>query len=386
MEYLESSFNCSVKTDFQIDDIFNLTSDNSEAPKFGASFNTITGIILVFFINVVLSKEQKKLRYYYTLRNYDINLLWRIIILILLVCISPIIVLCLAMALVYKLICFMIIKWEDENFVKFLDSFDVFWSLEDDTTKSIINVLGVIESDCPENLVDCIEEKLLNVSISNEGKIFYRRTEKYGFYYWRRPDFIDMKEYIQLVDIPNIYDYLHVDDLEQMLTNISDESLPFNGESMFQIFITKKRLDSGEEKGKYALICRVHHSVGDGITLIQFLCETLGDEMSNDTSYLKAGASYNNITNKSPSDLIEMMKKLGDILISFTSVLQRKPDDYSLYGPKLIDESIFKWIDEDEKVFIMIKAIKDSVEGVSFSDVILAAMSQSLQNYYLKNM
>lgn len=289
----------------------------------------------------------------------------------------------LLLALLYKVLCSVIIRKRDKNFVGFLDSFDVFWSLEDDATKSIINVLGIIESDSPLAIANNIKEKLKNV-FPNGGtkKIFYRRNEKYGFYYWTKYSSIDIDQYVEIIEFKNKVDDLNEDDLESVMADLQDQTLPYCDEGLFKILITKQRVGNHhKERGNYGIIFRIHHSVGDGVALIEFLCQTFADKTkSYPVNMFALPDTCNN--QESPNSIMDMMQKLCQITLCFIDGILRKPDKNTLHGPTLLGKKVFKWTQSDENLLIMVKEIKDNVEQLNFTDILITALSNGLQNYF----
>lgn len=308
----------------------------------------------------------------------------RIVVLTLLILILPLVFVFLILALIYKVLCSVVIRRKDEHFVGFLDSFDVFWSLEDDTSKSIINVLGVIESDSPHIIANSIKEKLQNIYRSDETrKIFYRRSEEFGFYYWRKYSFVDMDQYVEVLEVPDKND-LEMIDLENLMTDLQKQALPYEDEGLFKILITKQRVGNYfNEKGDYGIIFRIHHSVGDGVALIEFLCQSLADKSDcfpvNMFSFPDACCNQ-----ESPGNLIDMMRKLCDIPVCFVDGIIRKPDNSVLHGPGLLGTKVFKWTQSDENLLTMVKEIKDNVENLNFTDVLLTSLSKGLQNFFIQ--
>lgn len=306
----------------------------------------------------------------------------RTVILTLLVIVLPLVLVFLMLALVYKVSCLVLIKRKDEHFVEFLDSFDVFWSLEDDTSKSIINALGVVESESPLIIANSIKDKLQNIYQSDKTrKIFYRRSEELGFYYWRKYSLVDMNQYVEVIEIPDKYD-LEIVDLENLMTDLQNQALPYKDEGLFKILITKQRVGNCfKERSDYGIIFRIHHSVGDGVALIQFLCQSFAD--NSDCCQVNMFPFPDGCSKRdSPGNLIDMMRKLCDIPVRFADGIIRKPDNSALHGPGLLGTKVFKWSQSDENLLSMVKEIKNNVDNLNFTDVLLTALSNGLRNFF----
>ncbi|KAI5637133.1 hypothetical protein NE865_10183 [Phthorimaea operculella] len=238
------------KAPYNMSELYNSSSVESGPSRTKAmELGTVSGIMIIFFVHVLLSFEYKSSGYFksslskiFTRKNFS-----RTVVLTFAVLILPITTVFLLLALVYKVFCSVIIR-KDKYFVGFLDSFDVFWSLEDDNTKSFINVVGVVESDTPHAIANNIKEKLRNIipKIGSE-KIFYRRNEKYGFYYWRKYSLIDMDQYVDIIDLPDRSGCSKGSDLEYLMSDLQNQSLPYEDEGLFKILITRQRVGNHNE-------------------------------------------------------------------------------------------------------------------------------------------
>ncbi|XP_031768711.2 uncharacterized protein LOC113521419 [Galleria mellonella] len=384
MVHLNILMNCSVQDELLFNLTYNelnITTTKSELTK-AVGFGTATGILVSLIINIILSLL------YSRRQNIDLNtqfinkkIVLRSIGIISLVILLPTLLVLLLIAVIYKFLYSRLIKKKDKYFVSFLDSFDVFWNLEGD---SVINILGVIESKSSEALVENIKNKLQNLILNKTtDKIFYRKNEDYGFYYWRRYSKIDVSEYVEIIELSDKYEH-GMNDLEELMSDLANQSLPYNNEGLFKILITKQRIGNyNDERGEYAIIFRIHHSVGDGVALIDFLCESLADKSDSQAAktFVMPKIEYN-----TPSDLINMIRKLCAIPLCIVDLMLRNADNNTLHGPTLLGIKRFKWTNSDENILTMIKGIKDNVNQLTFSDILVAALSGGLNNYFKKTM
>ncbi|KAL0871778.1 hypothetical protein ABMA27_004271 [Loxostege sticticalis] len=374
------SENASDGTNMVIRQQFTTESNNDGLGTITAFTAIIAGILINAILHYSFCKSSSVVLKRRFLNTKTVS---RILALLVLVISLPLVILFLVLALCYKLLCLVIIRRRDKHFVGFLDSFDVFWSLEDDAT---INVIGVIESDSPEKLVNNIKVKLQNIAVANNGidKIFYRRNEEYGFYYWRKYSLVDVSQYVEVIDLPDKSE-LTVVDLEDVMDEISNQSLPYENEGLFKIFVTKQRMgNQDDERGEYGIIFVIHHSVGDGVALLEFLCETLADR--HETHPVNMFAVPEARINDTPAALMDMMLKLCEIPLCFVDTILRKPDENSLHGPSLLGKKSFRWTESDENLLAMVKEIKDNVDNLNFSDILATALSSGLHNYFTKTM
>ncbi|XP_023943806.2 uncharacterized protein LOC112049963 [Bicyclus anynana] len=393
MEDLSVIINCSVPHNKELSEDLDLLDMpyNTTSPiesvfiSKAAGFGIISGIMIAFLINFVMSFEYEALKRKVKIKIENELLMQKSLILIILLVSLPLVAAFLIGAYLYKTLCSIIIKRRDKHFAGFLDSFDVFWSLEDDATKSIINVLGVIESKSSQVLIEHIKEKLRNIVQNNDTeKLFYRRSEEYGFYYWRKCCYVDTSQYVRVIDVSNVVN-LSESDLEEIMTEVSYQPLPFNDEGLFQILVTNQKLQNNDKgNNEYAIIFRIHHAVGDGVALIEFLCQALADGKDDELITFCMPETYNVSSKKTSADFLKMITKLCEIPGCLIDGILREPDKSTLHGPPLTGKKYYKWIESNDNLFRMVKEIKDNVEGANFSDILAKALSSGFQDYFEK--
>ncbi|CAH2090962.1 unnamed protein product [Euphydryas editha] len=231
---------------------FNMTRIESAIVAKVAGFGAVSGVLVALLINFLFHFEYEVFKKKVKIKNR--MPIKKMFLLIILTLILPFMLLFLLVAFSYKILCYLITKRKDKHFAGFLESFDVFWCLEDDASKSIVTVLGVIEFTSSQDLFEHIREN------PDAEKLFYRRNEAYGFYYWKKCRYIDISQYVRIIDVSNVAE-LSVSDLEEVMTEISYQRLPFNDEGLFQVLITNQKLkniDNG--KDEYGVIIRIHHA------------------------------------------------------------------------------------------------------------------------------
>ncbi|OWR46105.1 hypothetical protein KGM_213575 [Danaus plexippus plexippus] len=363
---------------------FNMTLSGKSAFIIGAvQSSTIGSIVVLSLVTLLLSLNYETLKKKVKMKTDSRRTLQKSLLLMILLVMSPMVVLLILLSCGYKCICYVIIKKKDKHFAGFLDSFDVFWSLEDDATKSVITTLGVVECESTLQLVDCVTEKLHYIIGDPEAqKLFYRRSEDYGFFYWRKCCYVDVNQYVRVINVSN-KTKLNVSDVEKVLTEVSYQPLPFNDEGLFQILVVNQTLDIENKENQYALIFRVHHSLGDGVALIEFLCKTLADGKDESIMFCMPERCPGK-SDKSPEYLLEMMSALYEMFSCFIDGILRYPDVSCLHGPTLIGRKVYKWIETDAKLFEMVMEIKAKYADVKFSDILATALSCGLRDYFLK--
>lgn len=168
------------------------------------------------------------------------------------------------------------------------------------------------------------------------------------------------------------------------------------------------------------MLFRVHHSLGDGIALLRFVLDTIADKKSSTTDLWQKGQkiimnrkimtilrdSHNHLsTNLSRRASLRVEINLGGIreklkkalsifrmcyqcpMVLNEQLLMRPVDNNSLHHESNADLSASKFVnwysEEGVELFQKIKAIKSTIPGVRFSDILLTALSTSLHQHFM---
>lgn len=271
----------------------------------------------------------------------------------------------IAGALLYKVLCSVAIKRKDRRFVQFLDSFDVFYCLEE---KSTTDIQGTIQSNTIEVAAHKIKEKLRNVFINyRTDKIFYRRNEEYGFYYWRRYSNIDLAQYVQIEEVPETFNQ-KIDKNVGKVQN-DNQVITYNDEGLFKVLIMKNNGDLIMNEHKITL--KFHHSIKDA-TLLEFVARLI--EKSDDCRVTIH--SIPELQDRdSPDAIMNMITKLYDMLACSL-------EDNSNENKKdiTIDKAInrmkaLEWTKSDENLLCKVKDAWD----LNLTDVIGGVLDKVLK-------
>lgn len=173
------------------------------------------------------------------------------------------------------------------------------------------------------------------------------------------------------------------------------------------------------------MLFRVHHSLGDGIALLRFVLDSIADKKTTTVDLWQKGQKI--IMNRKIMTILRDTQKGGfreearwmasrrqSILvqinmpslkekllkiISFIRIIYQCPlivnqqlllrtvDDNSLHHDENSELSVGKfanwYVEEDAELFDKIKAIKSTVPGLRFSDVLMTALSTSLYQHFV---
>jgi hypothetical protein len=224
----------------------------------------------------------------------------------------------------------------------------VVWALEADASLSVINIIGYFHAD--ENshtnrlpsaeIVLALRKRIsskLRGLMQPHPKMFYRRLNDLGFYFWYRGDECNIEEYIRYMDyIPQNFsfteDNLSVTEetLKSQIAKYCNLPLPHNHQSSWEILVGKqpmreKKVERGAKRiFRYPVLFRCHHSLGDGVALLRLLLETIADK---DSPSLKLWRKYSNVKGLlSDTDLDAELVDLRERFAESRSLLERIQD------------------------------------------------------------
>lgn len=99
-------------------------------------------------------------------------------------------------------------KKYSKTFCGFLDGADALWALEDESARSVINIMVLIEidpknaNDGPNNVLLTLRKRLSSRFLGEYKpfpKLFYRRCQEYGYSFWTNDLNCSIEDYIRLV-------------------------------------------------------------------------------------------------------------------------------------------------------------------------------------------
>ncbi|XP_072755329.1 uncharacterized protein [Anoplolepis gracilipes] len=220
----------------------------------------------------------------------------------------PFILITLNFLYIYRCLVEIVLRIQFKNkFAGLLKGTDYIWAIED-TSLSVINILMILEKVKQNSETIFLEDfkNLVNDRIVSKAagttfeKLFYLRSQKFGYYFWERNEEIDLKNRIRWLECENAdcdgsCEDVSSESFRKNLGSICNKSLPDDHTAAWEILVGKRcpRSRSRVEEGRLSLeecfntnackipmIFRVHHSLGDGVALLKlFKAITDEDEM-----------------------------------------------------------------------------------------------------------
>ncbi|XP_058053823.1 uncharacterized protein LOC131205651 [Anopheles bellator] len=350
------------------------------------------------------------------------------------VLISPLLVGVILVFKFYRTAIELVLRQRHGNHFKgLLDGADVVWAIENENSRGMINILTHVEEPSGGHHSTISAEILLTLRkrISSRlmgyyqphPKMFWKRNVELGYYFWSDQSQLTVEDYIRYLElVPLSEGQSHIEEhhLRTLLSAINNRNLPAAHTSSWEVLVGRQPIiDESKHILKYPILFRVHHSLGDGVALMRLLLESIVDrEVPSRWKYLSKlkvmNINYileNNNTSahqnlykqetrsvrlwkKLPSvaDLVMQMDRMRRILWTiytapafFHDVSRRQVDSNCIHATKMSHEKVVSWLYEENTGHTMVDIIKRTkrlLPGTRFSDVFLAALSSSLEQYF----
>ncbi|XP_065160897.1 uncharacterized protein [Atheta coriaria] len=281
------------------------------------------------------------------------------------------------------------------DFVDFATGGDAMYSDDHRIGKGIIPAVYYIEekyADSAHLLMEHIKSASLKAQTNHPRlRCIQKKFLCYIFFLRSPPIGLDFITYFD--------DYKSDDDFQNILNEKIGSVLPLNNTFLWEITIGKKSVKV-QDKNCIPLLFRLHHSLGDGVTLMTLLmtnyaengCENIRVLCDNLKKLQMRGTSK-----KSPKRMYNVIDDFMKSLLTFINYIWNKEFyfgfdflrdaevKYSWHNEPSGDISLHMvGIDQNKQFVEKVKEIKNKL-NVSFNDVILGVIAASFTKHFLQN-
>lgn len=176
--------------------------------------------------------------------------------------------------------------------------------------------------------------------------------------------------------------------IKDIIYDFSSKGLPLDGKALWEIIViqatTEWKYKSGLKEDQIAIILRENHTVTDGLSLMNLIANSFGDQVMDLSMYLKniPRSPKSNIVAKLSKYLLLFMIVPGHLLIAS---LQKKLNRKLWKAPNIVHKQNVAYKCEDGRGLVeKIKIMKRDIGDVSFTEILIAAISASLNRHFLK--
>lgn len=251
---------------------------------------------------------------------------------------------------------------------------DAMWLQESSENLCIINT-GLMFNGSPydinvfrKHMFDCMVDAK---DPDNPAQLYFPKmqmhtTQIYHRYVWVKDKNFDISEHIYVHEksMPN-----SKEELQNLVGELGSQDLP-KGKSPWEVILIPYQHNNSD---RFFLMFRIHHSIGDGVSLVKAFGTCLSDKPVEEPKLNRFGTK--GIWMKAIQTMLE-----GPGLM-LARLLQRS-DQNVLHGPSLSGEKKVAWSERIE--LDLIKKIK-STTGTTVNDVLMSCLAGALRKYMLEN-
>jgi hypothetical protein len=213
---------------------------------------SLIGLSIIIFTNFNLDKEKCKNKVLFVLNSPAIReFLYVVICFIVSLFFVPFVLFVVFVFKVYREFVKNSLKKDKSlKFQGFLIGEDTFWVCEDDTSKSVINVLAYVNSQSHidekihEKLLDSIRSRIYSKLMLPKQfpKMFYRRQRhESGYFYWTDENYLTINDYVRFMNNSD-NGFTTEDEFKDQVSSISNNPLPANDTAMWECLISQQAI------------------------------------------------------------------------------------------------------------------------------------------------
>ncbi|KAL1129211.1 hypothetical protein AAG570_013741 [Ranatra chinensis] len=171
-------------------------------------------------------------------------------------------------------------KHPDGHVVDLLHGTDMFWALEDQNARSVINILSLIDFGGvpvkrgmePLKIVKEIMRNQLGKKPLHCWKLLcHRKLSRFGYYYWEKQNKIRLEDHINWMELDYGEGEISQKELNEFVSSVVNKELPLGNLSCWEIYVGRRPV----AQSVYPVLFRIHHTVGDGMALVSLLVNSL---------------------------------------------------------------------------------------------------------------
>uniref|UniRef100_A0A0A9Y416 Putative diacylglycerol O-acyltransferase Rv0221/MT0231 n=3 Tax=Lygus hesperus TaxID=30085 RepID=A0A0A9Y416_LYGHE len=268
------------------------------------------------------------------------------------------------------------------GYMGMMDGSDAYWATEQIYARSIINILLMVDFSklAKEGLkpIEVMRETMKRVVEKASFKLkCKKRLSKFGYYYMEKCNIV-MNENVRHIE-PELRGK---SDLEKFASEIANE--PIIGDSLWEVLVGRE-----EVCGSYPVFIRVHHSLGDGYALVRLFLDHMSDKETRVHKFVRADSviqrlvngEYNKKAVQVTSSILNRIFTYIYTSIVLAEQLLAPPDRNSLHNRiYLSGKKVCRFMEIDLE---LLKEVRRSL-NVRFTDVLLTALSNSLEGCFVK--
>ncbi|XP_063215850.1 uncharacterized protein LOC134527258 [Bacillus rossius redtenbacheri] len=186
------------------------------------------------------------------------------------------------------------------RFAGLMDGVDAVWAMEDESSKSVVNVLCMLKVEDEqevENLLLTLQQAIVTRFFAPANRcqklMHFRRQSILGYFYWERQKELQIDRHVRWMPDGSRLEndgYFSEQTLSVVVSKIANTRLPADHAASWEVLVSHRpmakcpsdslqSMEEGDSCHKYPVLFRVHHAVGDGVALVQLMMKALTGDM-----------------------------------------------------------------------------------------------------------
>ncbi|XP_058460970.1 uncharacterized protein LOC131436323 [Malaya genurostris] len=315
---------------------------------------------------------------------------------------SPIILLFFVTLLIYRTIVTNAIKlFHGSHFCGFLEGLDAIWNVEKGSSRSMINLMFFIEAPVGDehekvpakflhSVRQTVTEKLMGSS-RPYPRLFWTRRQTLGYCYWTNSSRLTIEDYVRFMNpigVDRDVKFIREEKLRVAVAAMSNQHLPDGHAACWELLIGTEPVEGTSHSSvKYPVLLRLHHTAGDGMTIVRLILDTITGDHKALAARISADIPKKQTMQRSLS-FIQLIKVLFNGPAFLLRMMFQKTEKNCLSGGKITEHKVVSWCheadpsSEQKSIIQIVKNTKQLIPGSRFSDIFLLALANSLFKYF----
>lgn len=269
-----------------------------------------------------------------------------------------------------------------ERFVGFLNGPDAFQTIGE-PIQHVIN--GVLIYQCPKSMsvhqfFEILQERYRKADVVPKFQVIFKK--QFGYSYMLKESCFDIS--FRKMKVMNAENYkLSKTELMVLINEYANAQMPKDDTVPWEFLVGSQSIDWGEDRyyNYYFVLPRYHHAIGDGVALMKLTVAANANK--------KNTVTLKHVSERNVNVIMKIFQTfLAIILIPswyVSSFVLKGRDKNILKGKQWRKQCHYALKIEDHTAYVQkVKKIKSQILGVSFSDVLLTAISYSLNEFFNK--
>ncbi|CAG9860631.1 unnamed protein product [Phyllotreta striolata] len=280
-----------------------------------------------------------------------------------------------------------------EKFIGLIKGGDSLWSLgkPNESTITILLAASLKNEELP-TFIDGVKEKITTEILNKKEKIPKLTSSVHclmGYGYLLRNN-CKAEEIVSTIKIDENSDISS----DELIGDISSRQLPFNNRFPWELVAidapTSWKIEQNISENHCMLVLRIHHIIGDGMSVATALVKIFSDKPVDFAKYAIESIKYSEPVK--PPTYVRILLFLHQLMLTPGYIFLNKlflsdaKNGEKIFEPSPLSSKkyVYTASDIDGSIMETVKRIKKNIGNATFIEIMLTALSKSLNNYFDK--